>query len=115
MFLPLTPFLKDKILSEIAAAIADTAGATGFGSKTIFIVHGHSESARTQLRELLSSLGLNPIVLSEQSERGMTVIEKFEYHAPLCSFAFALLTPDDQMAGVGKDDLGWAGPSKRDL
>jgi predicted nucleotide-binding protein len=46
-------------------------------------------------------------VLSEQSERGMTVIEKFEHHAPLCSFAFALLTPDDQMAGVGGADSRW--------
>jgi predicted nucleotide-binding protein len=55
----------------------------------------------------LSSFGLNPIVLAEQSERGMTIIEKFEYHAPLCSFAFALLTPDDQVAVPGMSETRW--------
>ena len=99
--------LKQKIRSEIAAGVSDVAGATGFGSKNVFIIHGHSESARTDLSKLLSSFGLNPIVLAEQGERGMTIIEKFEYHAPLCSFAFALLTPDDQMARAEGADPRW--------
>jgi predicted nucleotide-binding protein len=99
--------LKAKIRSEIAAGVADVAGTTGFGSKNVFIIHGHNESARAQLSTLLTSLGLKPIVLAQQSERGMTVIEKFEYHAPLCSFAFALLTPDDLMTGVGGGDPLW--------
>jgi predicted nucleotide-binding protein len=102
-----TPFLKTKILSEVAAATLDVAGATNFGSKDIFIIHGHSESARMQLKTLLAGFDLNPIVLGEENDRGMTIIEKFEFYAPLCSFAFALLTPDDKMAGVEEADPRW--------
>ena len=91
-----------QMLTSIGASVE-----TSFGSKNVFIIHGHSESARTQLCALLSSLGLIPIVLAEQSERGMTVIEKFEYHAPLCSFAFALLTPDDKIGGLTNTDSRW--------
>jgi hypothetical protein len=39
--------LKDKIKSEVGAGIADTAGASGFGSKNVFIVHGHNEAAQS--------------------------------------------------------------------
>ena len=99
--------LQEKIRSEVAAGVIETAGATSFGSKNVFIIHRHSESARTQLCALLSSLGLTPIVLAEQTERGMTVIEKFEYHAPLCSFAFALITPDDKIGGLTNTDSRW--------
>ncbi len=99
--------LKDKIRSEVAAGILETAGATGFGSKNVFIVHGHNASARTQLSSLISSFGLHPVVLTEESERGMTVIEKFEYHAPLCSFAFALLTPDDKAVESADGNSRW--------
>jgi predicted nucleotide-binding protein len=100
------PFLKEKILSEIAAATVETAGANFFG-KEIFIIHGHDHKARTELKTLLQSLGLNPILLIEQSDSGMTVIEKFEYYAKTCSFAFALMTPDDVVAGPDKTGIIW--------
>ena len=38
---------------------------------------------------------LNPIVLSEQPDSGLTIIEKFEKFAHTCSYAFAIFTPDD--------------------
>jgi predicted nucleotide-binding protein len=101
-----TPFLKTKILSEVSAATLDVAGATSFGSKDVFIIHGHSESARAQLKTLLSSFDLNPIILGDENDRGLTIIEKFEYYAPLCSFAFALMTPDDKVV-VGAEDYRW--------
>jgi predicted nucleotide-binding protein len=99
--------LQDKIRSEVAAGVADAAGATGLGSKEVFIIHGHNESARAQLRTLVSSFGLHPVILDEESERGMTIIEKFEYHGTLCSFAIALLTPDDKITASGDDESRW--------
>jgi predicted nucleotide-binding protein len=101
------PFLKSKILSEVAAATTEVAGSTFFGSKEVFIIHGHNEPARTQLKLMLQGLGLNPVVLSEQSDKGMTVIEKFEYYANACSFAFALMTPDDIVAGPDGANSIW--------
>jgi predicted nucleotide-binding protein len=93
------PFFKAKAMAEIAAATAEVAGSSYIGSKDVFIVHGHSEEARTQLKLLVRNLGLNPIVLADQSDGGMTIIEKFEYYANSCSFALALMTPDDTLPG----------------
>jgi predicted nucleotide-binding protein len=74
--------------------------------KKIFIIHGHDEAKRRELKALLSErLGLIPIVLSEQPDEGCsTIIEKFEHYAPSCSYAVALFTPDDQ---VGASDQAY--------
>lgn len=65
-------------------------------SKKIFIIHGHNEAKRRELEDILKSkLGLEPVVLSQQPNQGMTIIEKFEKYASECSYAFALFTPDD--------------------
>lgn len=65
-------------------------------SKKVFIIHGHNEAKRRELETMLKSrFGLEPIVLSEQPDQGLTIIEKFEKYAAQCSYAFALFTPDD--------------------
>lgn len=65
-------------------------------SKQIFIIHGHNEAKRRELSSMLKErFGLEPIILSEQPDQGLTIIEKFEKHASQCSYAFALFTPDD--------------------
>lgn len=65
-------------------------------SKNIFIIHGHNEAKRRELEGLLKDkFNLNPIVLLDQPDQGLTIIEKFEKYAANCSYAFALFTPDD--------------------
>lgn len=65
-------------------------------SKKVFIIHGHNEAKRRELETMLKSrFGLEPIVLSEQPDQGLTIIEKFEKYASQCSYTFALFTPDD--------------------
>ena len=66
-------------------------------SKKIFIVHGHDKEARETVARFISSIGLEPIILHEQANRGRTVIEKVEANSDV-GFAIVLLTPDD----VGK-------------
>lgn len=90
--------LKEKTLSDVGAMAIEVSGMMR-DSKEIFIVHGHSETAKTELKNLLSGLGLQPIILSEQSHRGRTIIEQLEYHSTTCSFAFVLMTPDDIASG----------------
>jgi predicted nucleotide-binding protein with TIR-like domain len=68
-------------------------------SKDIFIVHGHDD-AKHEVARVIAQLGLHPIILQEQADRGRTVIEKFEAHADV-GFAVVLLTPDDM--GYPKD------------
>jgi predicted nucleotide-binding protein len=65
-------------------------------SKTkIFIVHGHDQTAKLEVVRFLEKLSLEPVVLHEQVNSGLTIIEKFEKYAKEASFAIVLLTPDD--------------------
>ena len=63
-------------------------------STDIFIVHGHDEAAKESVARFIEKLELNPVILHEQSNKGRTIIEKFEDHANV-GFAVVLMTPDD--------------------
>ena len=65
-------------------------------NNNIFIIHGHEEAKWRELKELLTKDGYNPIILNEALNNGsLTIIEKFEYYAKQCSYAIAIMTPDD--------------------
>jgi predicted nucleotide-binding protein len=67
-------------------------------TRRVFIIHGHDLTNTLRLKELLRDrFSLEPVMLSDQPSQGRTIIEKFENEAAACSFAFALLTPDDQV------------------
>ena len=71
-------------------------------NKNIFIIHGHDEAKWRELEKLLKDdFGLNPFILSEMPNKGMTIIEKFEYYASECCYAFAIFTPDDIIESNG--------------
>lgn len=63
-------------------------------SDRVFVVHGHDDGMRESVARMLSSLGLEPVILHEQPERGRTIIEKFYEHSDV-GFAVVLLSPDD--------------------
>lgn len=64
-------------------------------SKKVFIVHGHDGEAREMVARFLTVIGLEPIILHEQANKGRTVIEKVEVNSDV-GFAVILLTPDDE-------------------
>lgn len=111
--------LKGKILSDVEATMTDVCGTISAANKNVFIVHGHDKAARSELKDFLAQLGLQPLVLDEQDDLGMTIIEKFEHYATTCSFAFVLMTPDDLTAATEQNgarqrprqnvimELGW--------
>jgi predicted nucleotide-binding protein len=67
------------------------------GGKNVFVVHGHDESARRELTEIIRKASFNPIVLQDQPMEGSkTFIEKFERWAAECNYAIALMSPDDK-------------------
>lgn len=91
---------------------------TPVNNGNVFIIHGHDEAKWRELQQYLKEdFGLNPIVLSEQPDKGMTIIEKFEYYANQCCYAFAMFTPDDVIDNDGNKyfqarpnvifELGW--------
>jgi len=63
-------------------------------SKRVFVVHGHNEAALSKVARFLEHVGLDPVVLHEQPNKGRTIIEKFEAHSDV-AFAVVLLTGDD--------------------
>lgn len=73
-------------------------------SKNVFIVHGHDEGARESVARFITNLGLKPIILHEQANRGRTVIEKVEAHSDV-SFVVVLLTPDDLGKAKNSNEL----------
>jgi predicted nucleotide-binding protein len=64
-------------------------------SNTVFIVHGRDDAAKNELALIIGRLGLRPIILHEQPNRGRTLIEKLEAHMEN-GYSFILLTPDDE-------------------
>ena len=71
-------------------------------TNNVFIIHGHDKGTRLELKEMLETrFGLNPVIMMEQPGSSRTFIEKFEEIAKTCSYAIAILTPDDLVAQKG--------------
>ncbi len=77
----------------------------------MFVVHGHDEGMRESVARVLATLGLKPVILHEQPDRGRTIIEKF-YDYSEVEFAVVLLSPDD-MGYVREADPDTAQPRAR--
>ena len=67
-----------------------------FDPKKVFIVHGHNETVKQSVARTLENIGLTPIILAEQPDKGRTLIEKFESEGNDVGFAVVLLTADDK-------------------
>jgi predicted nucleotide-binding protein len=64
-------------------------------SNRVFIVHGHDDLPKERLAHILIDLGLTPIILHDQPNKGRTLVEKFEEEASDVGYAFVIMTPDD--------------------
>lgn len=84
----------------------------------VFIVHGTNEAKRRELKEIITSMQLEPIVLGDQPNGSLSIFDKFDKYASECSVAIALITADDRIEdSLGKEysqgrpnvwfELGW--------
>jgi len=84
----------------------------------VFLIHGHDELNALKLeKHLRDNHGLTATILSDVAGKGRTLIEKFEEEALKAAYAFALLTPDDEVQTAGGQyaqarpnvafELGW--------
>ncbi len=74
-------------------------------SNKVFIVHGHDENLKQEVEIFLKDIGLEPIVLHRQPDKGQTIIEKFENNSEV-GYALILLTPDDVGYPVSQETEG---------
>ncbi len=63
-------------------------------NRKVFVVHGHNVAIKESVARYLLELDLVPVILSEQPNKGRTIIEKFEQSSDV-GFAVVLLTADD--------------------
>lgn len=70
----------------------------------IFIVHGHNTEVKDKVEMLCRRIGLDPIILSEQANEGMTVIEKIERYSDVY-YAIVLYTCCDEGRVKGSSQL----------
>jgi predicted nucleotide-binding protein len=91
--------------SSIGPEPAQPAGtARRFGSK-VFLVHGQNQGLREEVARALEKLGLEIVILHEQSNQGRTVIEKFEGNAANVGFAVIIASADDHGGPISSNDL----------
>jgi predicted nucleotide-binding protein len=93
--------LEERVEESTPIMGGHTATSSDTDNKSVFIVHGHDGEIKHDVARFLNTLGLTPVILSEQANRGMTIIEKFEEHSKV-GFAVVLLTPDDVGALKGQ-------------
>lgn len=60
----------------------------------VFVVHGHNEVMKQGVARVIQKLGLEPIILHEQPNQGLTIIEKFFANSNV-GYAVVLLSADD--------------------
>ena len=61
----------------------------------VFIVHGHNGEIKEAVARIIEKQGLEAVILSEQANRGKTIIEKFEANSNVGA-AICLFTADDK-------------------
>jgi predicted nucleotide-binding protein len=85
----------------IPAASSAQSSPTATARPKVFVVYGHSPSARAQLDAMLRRWQLEPLILDQLPSGGQTIIEKLENFREDAKFAVVLVTPDDE--GHAKD------------
>jgi len=75
-----------------------------FNKEQIFIVHGHDEHAKNDVKSYVESKGFEPIILHLQASGGRTIIEKIDHYSNV-GFGIVLYTECD--VGAKRDTLAF--------
>jgi len=63
-------------------------------TKNILIIHGRNDNIKDKVANFISRLGIEPIILNEQINRGQTLLEKLEEYSDI-SVAIIIFTNED--------------------
>ena len=69
----------------------------------VFIVHGHDGELKESVARLIERQGIKAVILNEQTNRGATIIEKFERNSEVAA-AICLFTKDDMGKAMNDTD-----------
>lgn len=90
--------LVDTMIEDISLEIGEASEieipTSMISTDEIFIVHGHNNAMKESTARTVEKLGLKPIILHEQPNKGRTIIQKFIDHSSV-GFAIVLMSADD--------------------
>lgn len=92
----------EELKEENVTPISEKASSVGFDFSKVFIVHGHDGELKHHVARIIEKQGIEPVILSEQTSQGRTIIEKFEEYSDVGG-AICLFTSDD-LGRSKKDD-----------
>jgi len=78
---------------------------------TVLIIHGHDEVNKLRLQNFLQGIGLPTVVMQSKPGKSQSLLQKFDSLACTCAFAFALMTPDDEVVVNDKESYVQARPN----
>ena len=87
-------------------------GVRPMNNKRVFIVHGHNIQVRDNVELLLRRVGLDPIILANEPNKGRTVIDKIEDYSDV-SFAIIIYTACDE--GRLKGESNWKDRARQNV
>jgi predicted nucleotide-binding protein len=92
--LPLISAADDR--PESKPPVDQTPAAVDVKSAKVFLVHGRDEAAKHSVARFLEvRVGLQVVILSDRTNRGRSILTKFEQEAGDATFAVVIMTPDD--------------------
>ena len=77
---------------------------SSFNKDQVFIVHGHDEHAKNDVKSYIESRGLEPVILHLQASGGRTIIEKIDHYSNV-GFGVVVYTECD--IGAKRDTLSY--------
>lgn len=91
----------DEMLEDDIPEEAPVKSPTSFSK--VFIVHGHDSALKESVARIIEKQGIEAIILTEQANKGRTIIEKFEGYSDVGG-AICLFTADDIGKAKGRAD-----------
>lgn len=92
--LEITIAILQSYLDDLSDSDTNEGTRSPHNSKKVFIVHGHDGELKQAVARIIEKQGIEAIILSEQANKGRTIIEKFEDYSDV-SGAICLFTADD--------------------
>lgn len=94
---------SESVSSKSPLSTASERAVSSVRSK-VFVVHGHDEAAKAQVARLMHQINVEFIILSEEPNKGRTIIQKFTDHAADASFALVVMSGDDEGRSKAQHD-----------
>ena len=86
--------ISNSVLNNVVLIVNDSK-TTQMENKNVFIVYGRDENLLNEVKLLVTQLGLKPILISNEPDKGRSIFGKIKDSVNKCCYSIVLWTPDD--------------------